>query len=98
MIDHEIIGEWLRWGNVGLSALVVALLITGAVHRWHIMPKQFQRIAPWVIGTYVIIAYSSGEAAQAGVSPGLRVFLLSLDLVGLIIACLFGLGDDDYQS
>lgn len=91
-------GDTLRWLNVGLSMVVVAALVAGAFHRWHVMPKRFQHITPWVIGTYVIIAYGSGEAAAAADEPGLRVALLTLDLIGLVIALLYRIDDDTYDG
>lgn len=94
MIDTDLI----RWLNVALAMAVVVLLVTGAVYRWHAMPKRFQRITPWVIGTYVIIAYGSGEAATADAPPGLRVSLLALDLIGLVIALLYRIGDESYDE
>lgn len=90
----------LRWVNAALSGLVVILLVMGAVARWSHMPKRFQRIVPWVIATYVIIAYGSGEIASASdpVDPGLRVGLLAINLVGLLVALLWRIGDPDYSE
>ena len=94
MTLHQYVdGDALRWLNVVLSMIVVAALVAGAFHRWHVMPKRFQRITPWVIGTYVIIA-----AAAADVEPGLRVALLTLDLIGLVIVLLYRIGDDTYDE
>lgn len=92
--------DMVRWVNVGLSCLVVSLLVMGAAHRWHSMPRRFRRITPWVVGTYVIIAYGSGEIATADtpVPPGLRVGLIMIDLLGLIVALLYGMHDDDYSD
>lgn len=94
MIDWDIV----RWINVALSSLVVALLIAGSVTRWNVMPQRFKRIAPWVIATYVIIAYGSGEAATSNTSPGFRVILLALALIGLVIALLYRIGDETYDE
>lgn len=91
-------GDTLRWINVFLSSMVVALLIAGAWLRWDTMPRRFKRITPWVICTYVILAYGSGEAATSDASPGLRVSLLVLDLIGLIIALLYRIGDETYDE
>lgn len=87
----------LRWINVGLSGAVVSLLIIGALHRWDTMPRRYKRVTPWIIGTYAIIAYGSGEIAAGDleVPLGLRVGMLMIDLAGLLIALLFGIGDDD---
>lgn len=93
--------DWdtVRWINVALSGLVVVLLLIGAIYRWDSMPKRFQRITPWVIGTYVIIAYGSGEvAATADVDPGIRVALMFLDLCGLVVALLYRFGDESYDD
>lgn len=94
MIDWDIV----RWFNVALSSVVVALLIAGAVARWDVMPKRFRRITPWVVSTYVIIAYGSGEAATSSTSPGYRVLLLALTLIGLVIALLYRIGDETYDE
>lgn len=90
--------DYVRWFNVALSSLVVALLIAGAVTRWDVMPKRFKRISPWVIATYVIIAYGSGEAATSDTPPGFRVFLLALTLTGLVIALLYRIDDESYDE
>ncbi len=94
MIDWDVV----RWVNVALAMTTVALLIAGAVFRWQVMPKRFQRITPWVIGTYVVIAYGSGEAATMDARPGLRVALVTLNLIGLVIALLYRIGDESYDE
>lgn len=96
--------DWLtwdlvRWINVALSSLVVVLLLIGTIYRWDTMPKRIQRISPWVICTYAIIAYGSGEiATTSDVDPGIRVTLMLLDLCGLLVALLYRFGDDSYDS
>lgn len=92
--------DWLRWVNAGLSGVVVVLLVAGAIARWDKMPKRFQRIAPWVILTYVILAYGSGEVASSptDVDPGLRVGLLMGNLAGLLVALLWRFNDPDYSD
>lgn len=95
MIDWDVV----RWLNVALAALVVVLLIAGSMRRWHVMPERMRRIVPWVIATYVVIAYGSGEVASAEepVDPGLRVTMLVLVLVGLVIALMYRIDDDHYD-
>jgi hypothetical protein len=95
---YQFDGDSIRWINVVLSSLVVALLIAGAWLRWDSMPRRFRRITPWVICTYVILAYGSGEAATSDASPGIRVSLLLLDLIGLVIALLYRIGDETYDE
>lgn len=92
--------DWLRWVNVVLSGIVVALLVAGSTARWHHMPARFKRIVPWVILTYVIIAYGSGEVASSSqdVDPGLRVGLMMLNLSGLIVALVWRLDAPDYDE
>lgn len=92
--------DWMRWANALLAGVVVMLLVAGTVARWHVMPARFRRIAPGVIGTYVIIAYGSGEIAASAVDvdPGLRVALLMVDLLGLVVALLWGFADPDYDE
>lgn len=88
----------LRWFNVAASCLVVILLTAGTIKRWHVMPARFRRMAPWIIATYAVIAYGSGEVASSPthVPPGIRVALMTLALIGLLIACLYGFDDDTY--
>lgn len=92
--------DWLRWVNVVLSGLVVVLLVMGATARWDHMPARFKRIVPWVILTYVIIAYGSGEVATSSetVDPGLRVGLMMLNLTGLIVALVWRMDAPDYDE
>lgn len=90
--------DWLRWVNVALSCFVVVLLVAGTVVRWHPMPARFKRIAPWVILTYVIIAYGSGEALAQDVEPGLRIGLMALNLCGLIVALVWRMDAPDYDE
>lgn len=92
--------DWLRWVNVALAGTVVVLLVAGAVARWDHMPSRFKRISPWVILTYVILAYGSAEVATSTeqVDPGLRVGLLVLNLCGLLVALVWRIGDADYSE
>lgn len=91
---------WLRWVNCVLAMLVVILLVTGTVARWDHMPRRFRRIVPWVIATYVVIAYGSGEVATAEepIDPGFRVFLMTLVLTGLAVSAMYRLGEPDYDE
>lgn len=91
--------DFLRWTNVVLAMLVVALMITGTIRRWAVMPGRLRRVIPWVIGTYVVIAYGSGEVAASStdVDPGIRVLLLILILLGLVVALLWRMHDDTYD-
>lgn len=90
--------DWLRWANVALSCLVVVLLVAGATARWDHMPPRFKRITPWVICTYVIIAYGSGEALATDVEPGLRIGLMALNLCGLLVALVWRMHVPDYDE
>lgn len=85
----------LRWVNAGIASLVVVLMTTDAIYRWDTLTARMQRVVPWVICTYVVIAYGSGEVAaqEAHVEPGLRVTFLSLTLIGLVIALLYRMSD-----
>jgi hypothetical protein len=93
-------GMWdaLRIFNVIASIVVVALLFMGAIARWDEMPLRFKRITPWVIGTYVVIAYGSGEAFANDVEPGYRIVLLSANLLGLIVSLVYRMGDRTYEK
>lgn len=83
----------LRWVNCATSIAVVALMTTMAVGRWHRMSLELRLVLPWVIGTYVIIAYGSGEIAASAqeVPIGLRVTLLLVDLLGLAVSLILGM-------
>lgn len=100
LVDYTAYADPLRWLNVVLAAVVVVLMTAGAIRRWDVMPSRLRRIVPWVIATYVLIAYGSGEIAAdpEPVDPGLRVLILVLLLVGLIVALLYGIDDDDYSD
>lgn len=94
----ELSWDAVRWVNVGLSGLVVILLVADFIHRWPTMPLRAKRVDPWIILTYLILAYGSGEIASSSepVAPGIRVTLLLLDLCGLVVALLYrSPGDDD---
>lgn len=90
--------DLLRWANVVLASAVVMLLMAGTIHRWHDMPARIKRIVPWVIATYVVIAYGSGEAAHQDTPPGYRVVLLMCVLAGMVIALSYRIDDDNYDS
>lgn len=87
--------EWIRVVNVALAALVVMVLIAGAIRHWHQFTPRLQRITPWVVATYVVLAYGSGEAAKQGTPPGIRVALTACVLMGLLIALTYRFTDDD---
>ena len=94
--------DWLswdvfRWVNMICAIAVVALLIMGAMHRWSTMPIRFKRITPWIIATYVVIAYGSGEALATDVEPGYRILLMMCVLLGLITALVYRMGDNSYR-
>lgn len=76
---------WLRYFNAAVSMLVVFGLTFMVLIKWSTLPVGVKRIAPWIVTTYVIIAYGSIEVARLDmqVPTGARVLLLSLNLVGL---------------
>lgn len=91
--------DGLRYTNAVLALTVVLLLSMGARIRWSTTPVRIRRMVPWVILTYVLIAYGSVEVAlqERQVDPGLRVMLLTLNLTGFIIALLYGMGDRHHR-
>lgn len=99
MSPDLITADTLRWVNVVLAMLVVILMITGSMRRWGSLPARLRRVVPWVIATYVVIAYGSGEVAASGadVDPGIRVVLLILVLLGLVVALAWRISDDTYE-
>lgn len=87
-----------RWANVALSSTAVVLMIVGSFRHWDVLTLRVKRIIPWVVMTYVVIAYGSGELATTDppVPPGIRVMMAFLTLTGLVVALLFaGHGADD---
>lgn len=95
MIDPDLI----RWFNVALAGAATVLLTMGTVRRWHVTPPRLKRTLPWVIATYAVIAYGSGEIAASSVDfpVGLRVAMMLLVLFGLVGSLLYGINDDDYS-
>lgn len=87
----------LRLVNVAVAGLVVILFGLQMVRNWHTYPRRFKRTMPWVLSTYVVIAYGSGEAAADPhpISPGLRVALLLAVMAGLVVALLLNVHDDE---
>lgn len=92
--------DTMRWVNVAAASVVVSLLIAGTMCRWEEMPPRIRRIVPWVILTYVIVAYGHAEIAWSTDHPpeGYRLILSLLNLCGLIIALVYGFSDDDYDE
>ena len=87
----------VRWFNVMAACLVVALLVAGTMVRWESMPLRIRRVIPWIIFTYVVIAYGSAEVAVTeNISPGFRVMLMTLNLLGLIVALIFDFTEVEY--
>lgn len=86
-----------RWTLVALSMLVVIALIVDAIVRWESLPKRFQRTTPWIIATYVVLAYGLGEVAysRTELPLGLRLLLLAVVLVGLLAALVASVTHDD---
>jgi hypothetical protein len=93
--------DWLLNWDVGrvlnavLSSAVVIVMTMGYVYHRTEMPKKVRHIAPWVIGTYAIIAYGSASlAAEPGHIPaGYRVGLMMLNLTGLLIVLVWHIED-----
>lgn len=82
----------LRWVNAVMSALVVVLLLVDFIRAWPTLRVRERRVWPWIIMTYVVLAYGSGEiaASEHPVSPGVRVGVLALTIIGLAVALIFG--------
>lgn len=77
--------DWMRWVNAGLAGLALMLLTLETTRRWDQMNRRLRRLVPWVLATYAVIAYGSGELAASAqrVDPGLRVGLMLVVLLGL---------------
>lgn len=97
MIDTILEWDGLRWLNLFLSCTSVILICAGAYARWPIMPLPMRRLVPWIIATYAVIAYGSGEALAKDVTPGLRVLLMTLSLIGTGVALVYNLKHGGYE-
>lgn len=86
--------DLMRWGNVALASISVALLTATTIRRWDLLPKRIRRISVWFILILAVTAYGSGEAATQEVPPGYRVLLMLLALAGLIVTILYRFNDD----
>lgn len=87
--------DWLRWVNAAIASLVVLLLTAEVSRRWPTLHPRLRHASPWMIGTYVVIAYGSVEVAslENPVDPGFRVMLLAINLAGLAVALAINMGD-----
>ena len=90
----------VRWANALIASGIVMVMTMDSIHRWSTLTKRMQRVVPWVVMTYVVIAYGSGEVAAQDppVQPGLRVVLMSLTLIGLVIALVYRLSDEEESA
>lgn len=89
--------QWARYVNAVLALAVFGLLIASVWARWDYIPLRYRRILPWVVATYGVVAYGSVEVARTDphIPPGYRVGLLSIVLIGMIVALLYGIGDKE---
>jgi hypothetical protein len=90
--------DWLRLANAVLAMIDVALILAGSIAHWHLMPRRVKQIAPWVTALLLVVAYGSGEAAHQDTPSGIRVALMACVLLGLMVALLYRIGDDDYSE
>lgn len=81
----------VRWLDVALAMTAVVIMTATAVERWPSMSRHDRQVVPWIIATYVVIAYGHGEIAAADlpVPPGFRLILNTVVLGGLIVALLY---------
>lgn len=86
----------LRWLIVVLASVDGSLLLAGSIKRWDTMPPRLRRVVPWVIGTYVALAYGAGEVAahHTPVPAGFRLVLTLVDLAGLGAALAYKINED----
>lgn len=88
--------DTLRWLIVALASVDGALLLAGSIKRWDTMPPRLRRVVPWVIGTYVALAYGAAEVAahHTAVPGGVRLVVTLVDLTGLGIALSYKIDED----
>lgn len=86
-----------RWLIVLIAGLDVVLMTAGSIKRWDTFTPRLRRIIPWVVMTYVTIAYGAAEVAanKTPVPPGLRVPFMALVLLGLFVALVYRIDEDD---
>lgn len=85
----------LRWFNVALASVAVALLISGTMYRADRLTPRERRARPWVIAVLGVVAYGAAESAVQHVEPGVRVPAMLVALLGLCGAMLYRFGDRD---
>lgn len=85
--------------NAAISSAVVIMMSMGLTLHWKEFPPKVRHIGPWVVGTYVIIAYGSATlAAEPGEIPaGYRVGFMMFDLIGLLIVLVWHF-DEGYTT
>lgn len=86
----------LRWLVVAAAIAVVSFMLAGCFARWETFTPRLKRIVPWVVATYVVIAYGAGEVASSPNPPpaGIRVILMLLVLFGLVIALSYKITEE----
>lgn len=89
--------ELLRWANVVLAGVAVAVLVAGTMLRAERLTPRERRVRPWVVVVFGVIAYGSGEAAAQDSEGGLRVVFMTLALSGFLVAALYRFHDVDGQ-
>lgn len=96
-MSHLLNSDALRWLVVAVASGDAAFLFAGAIARWDTFTPRLKRIVPWVVATYVVIAYGAGEVAAAPTPPptGIRVVLMLLVLLGLLTALSYRITEDD---
>lgn len=85
----------LAWYGQALLALLVLLLIAIATARtWDQLHPGWRRVLVLGVVEHAVIAYGAWEARHLDVPVELRVFLMTLTLVGLAIALVILLLED----
>jgi len=93
-VPDALLSSPLVWYGQAVLAFFVLFLLTVAIAvEWPAIAPAWRRVLLIGVVEHAVIAYGSWEAKGSDVAVELRVFLLTLTLIGLVIALLILLVD-----